>query len=1121
MGRVATINGRLYNSREHVAVASMAMFAIASGIVIITMITKQVQGRLIRTLPRMLSVLAVATIRLAVVSREFALPVERRSQSDETTTAILDFVSLPPLLFALLTTLPVMEPKPHRGEEKGAKSPESNQAYQPLEVEMASLGDRGTQDSNTDMLFSRIGIASPAVTKRLAIMAIFLVPTTLYITGAALSLQVDARDQSYTTNLNVLRAGIILLRRIPGDESMPWYKRWVFSGLFVILRKLCLYTLRKMEPLTMPDSRFQYKPIDLATDAIRLVRLIKGSDYDPIVCELFETFLHQVDGTPYEALSYTWGQPQELIEITLCGKRVAIRDNLFVALWHLRKPDEDRLLWIDAICIDQESHLEKGHQVGQMRLIYQNAQNVHIWLGKSTEDIDMLMTQMKQLDIRALRRPDYRRNSPLAWESEWPILREELDKLGTSHTFHERRCKATRDLLSRPWFRRVWIIQEVFSARVATVGCGWNTLPTRTFVLIPKLLGIDDTIDEHVQAVLEIMPGYLRQQSWHSQKPTLQALIKRFASCEATDSRDKIYALIGISSDAGSSGKFQPDYDVGVTMVNVIQRTISFLLFDDPCHAATGDLPTWDLQTLAANDLLQNLPKAVVDWAFKRGSSSHVVIRLLSWLKIAPKDLYLNDQPALLIMAGWGGLMSSWGDVARTLLANPLVDVNITAPDSMGTPLNRAVGSKNLDMVRLLVRHPDIDINHRNSEGKTPLWAAAEKATEPPSDNMVDLLLGHPKVDINYGGCAALRAAFDKGNHSTAAILFHDSRINHSHLREYYGTEWPTKLSAIPIAFGGYKSLEKAFNLLKKLGVAQVHEGVSSALMHVMSNRHTSIADVEVFLADVVKEPERLAILGASNPSQWGPTALHAAVENPLVGAEVVDLLLSGGVPIDNKDTVGRTALSIAVSLGKDSIVDLLLTRGADVEQKNDIGESPLWIASSSARHYLVEKLLKHGADVNTKNDLGQSALWTASCQGFTYTVAVLIEAGADIHEADHQRGWTPLFVAAFERREEVVILLLKAGADPANLRRQLGPFHPPGGPVHDIIAYVTKIAADMRGELTVTRHSGDLLRVSPSSRPREICNSNVGLTSGQSWAFSRPGVKGGSTKKRGHQKGL
>lgn len=620
----------------------------------------------------------------------------------------------------------------------------------------------------------------------------------------------------------------------------------------------------------MSDSRFRYKPIDLATDAIRLVRLMKGSDYDPIVCELFETFLHQVDGTPYEALSYTWGESQESIEITLCGKRTTIRDNLFSALWHLRKHNEDRLLWIDAICIDQESHLEKGHQVGQMRLIYENAQNVHIWLGKSTEDVDMLMTQMNQLDKRALRRPDYRRNSSIAVEREWPILCEELDKLGASHTFHERRCSAARNLLERPWFRRVWIIQEVFSAKVATVGCGWNTLPTRTFLLIPKLLGLDDTVDKHVQAVLEIMPGYLRQRSWHSQRPTLHTLIRKFVSCEATDPRDRVYALIGISSDAGSDGRLQPDYDEGVEMETVIHRTLSYILSVGDYRIYPDDSPLWDLRALTGNHV-EDFPKAALVWAFGQAGSSdasRTALHLLNRPGIDPNDVYTNDEPPLLIMAGWRVLSSGWMEVARILLEHPLVDVNITTPTSLDAPLNRVVRNGCIELVRMLIRHPNIDINHTDDKGKTPLLVATECDVGPLSggrltDDMVAALLGHPEVDVNYCGCAALREAHRRGNFPVTAMILQDSRIDISSQKNYEFW-WMLGLLVSLANSGNYDILKRILDLIGGLQIPGVERALSSAVFIAELNGHTD--SVKLLRERISREPEGHVILGANDP---------------------------------------------------------------------------------------------------------------------------------------------------------------------------------------------------------------------------------------------------------------
>lgn len=100
-------------------------------------------------------------------------------------------------------------------------------------------------------------------------------------------------------------------------------------------------------------SSYTYNRIDLAKDAIRLVRLLEGDQNQPIKCEMFETYLHQVEGTPYEALSYVWGTRMSAERIMLDGCLFEVTKNLFDALMHLRRPGEDRVLWIDAICIDQ------------------------------------------------------------------------------------------------------------------------------------------------------------------------------------------------------------------------------------------------------------------------------------------------------------------------------------------------------------------------------------------------------------------------------------------------------------------------------------------------------------------------------------------------------------------------------------------------------------------------------------------------------------------------------------------------------------------------------------------------------------------------------------------------
>ncbi|KIM94611.1 hypothetical protein OIDMADRAFT_135754, partial [Oidiodendron maius Zn] len=188
----------------------------------------------------------------------------------------------------------------------------------------------------------------------------------------------------------------------------------------------------------MSQSVYTYTPIDLGTDGIRLVHLFKGRFTDPIQCELFETELHDV-GVPYEALSYTWGGTLKTAKVTLGECTLKITENLYDALQYLRWNDKDRILWIDAICINQDNKREQGHQVSQMKSIYKTAQRVIIWLGLSSYNIDRLM----ELAINA--------------HKNLGATREYLRQIRLHETIQL--------LFQRPWFRRIWVIQEVANAK--------------------------------------------------------------------------------------------------------------------------------------------------------------------------------------------------------------------------------------------------------------------------------------------------------------------------------------------------------------------------------------------------------------------------------------------------------------------------------------------------------------------------------------------------------------------------------------------------------------------------------------------------------------------------------
>ncbi|EMD93915.1 hypothetical protein COCHEDRAFT_1094008, partial [Bipolaris maydis C5] len=314
----------------------------------------------------------------------------------------------------------------------------------------------------------------------------------------------------------------------------------------------------------MSEKEFTYDRIDMDRPSFRLIRLLGGAT-TYIHCELFEAYLDESKdgGIPYDALSYTWGDIEKSAIIQINGMKARVTENLFIALHHLRPVDGYRVLWIDAVCIDQGDEKEKGHQVQQMGEIYQTAERVIIWLGTGSEDSDNLMEFLRTLSSNA----EVHSTSQLV-----------------PRNLQDRYRESMRKLLERPWFRRVWIIQEVAKARRAIIACGWKSVSTRVFTKAPSLLGLE--LDPHSKAILDVMPGHLRATNWYTQQPTLHTLLQNFHRSEATDKRDMIYALLGMSSSVYERSKLQADYTKNLQ--ELIRSTTSTLLF--PGRTESPDL---------------------------------------------------------------------------------------------------------------------------------------------------------------------------------------------------------------------------------------------------------------------------------------------------------------------------------------------------------------------------------------------------------------------------------------------------------------------------------------------------------------------------------------------------
>ncbi|UKZ52176.1 hypothetical protein TrVGV298_005951 [Trichoderma virens] len=241
---------------------------------------------------------------------------------------------------------------------------------------------------------------------------------------------------------------------------------------------------------------------------------------------------------PYTALSYTWGLETPTAPILCNGSILEVTLNLHEALLYLRYMGVETI-WIDAICINQSSNIEKEEQVKRMTQIYKQANSLVVWIGGPT---GASKNGMLLLDYLRLRWPylDYMGTESIALEVLSRIPQGHADYVG--------------DILFRPWFRRAWIIQELICCKTrASVLCGTVCRSWEDFVGGLRVFAEGGLLTEvkdskgHLNVVLRqlellrtIQPGAL----------DLLNLAFLARSAEAGNARDKVYALLGLAKDA-------------------------------------------------------------------------------------------------------------------------------------------------------------------------------------------------------------------------------------------------------------------------------------------------------------------------------------------------------------------------------------------------------------------------------------------------------------------------------------------------------------------------------------------------------------------------------------------
>jgi hypothetical protein len=301
------------------------------------------------------------------------------------------------------------------------------------------------------------------------------------------------------------------------------------------------------------SRKFEYHDLDLSDTSreIRLLSLLPGGKDDDICCRISHADLNNLtDSSSYEALSYCWGDKlkQRLITIEAEGQSLSemiITENLFLALAHLRRASDERRLWVDAICINQDDNLEKtekNKQITMMRDIYQNAKNTLIWIGETFDNSEDALALIPRLnDVM---------DRDAAEGIERNLFELDTDRRDLPKP-HEQIWYNLFEVLKRPWFYRAWIVQELAVSLHATVLCGNMALEWKSLVRAVRFLveagGLGLTLG--MTGLQQLLALDLQRDSFQrGQFPTVMNVLLQNQKAGATLPRDHIFASMAYSS---------------------------------------------------------------------------------------------------------------------------------------------------------------------------------------------------------------------------------------------------------------------------------------------------------------------------------------------------------------------------------------------------------------------------------------------------------------------------------------------------------------------------------------------------------------------------------------------
>ncbi|KAI4909651.1 hypothetical protein J4E90_008350 [Alternaria incomplexa] len=320
-------------------------------------------------------------------------------------------------------------------------------------------------------------------------------------------------------------------------------------------------------------AHLDYEALPHASEYLRILSLHAGNAWEPIRCSLRPVSFYEKPH--YDALSYTWGDPNATKLIEVDGVAVQVTSNLEQALRHMRDPDNEFPLWVDAVCINQLDTTERSHQVALMGKIYSGCAQVRIWLGCDASQCRLghgANEDLKGADpfgiIRLLAIGRH--------VSEWSCFPPDSPHrvVYTPDADFNMMCEGFLAIYRSPWWTRVWTVQEAILPKTGTLyfdtwtaslqmitECGlyydqhaWKSCCNYAVSQMPLTMAI--ALKDFCTITRNLYYDRKRDEGGDLKQYDLQTqhVVYGFRTCQ--DPRDKVYGLLGVVDDRF----FTPDY---------------------------------------------------------------------------------------------------------------------------------------------------------------------------------------------------------------------------------------------------------------------------------------------------------------------------------------------------------------------------------------------------------------------------------------------------------------------------------------------------------------------------------------------------------------------------------